>query len=203
MKKRRAAPIRITTPKKEPLMESIKQSTEPFNRVFIPTGPADHELEWFFTMAECDIGGRSAFVASLARVLDDEPGDTTMEERAEAAHAQRKILRWIHEVGDHDAGVLQVAYVAKPWPLTLREELGRLTGVVVRIASAEVGLPDDERALDALEQRTAMRLDEALARRLPILERFQRLASPLLRRAFVAYVRERGGKEKPVLAGVS
>jgi hypothetical protein len=184
-------------------MQPITDDSESFKRVFTPTGPADAELEWFFTQADSDIAGPSAFVANLARVLDDEPGDTTMEARAEAAHAQRKILRWMEEIGDHDAGVLKVAYVARPWPLTLREELGRLTGVVVRIASAEVGLPDDERALDALEQRTAVRLVDALAPRLPMLERFQRLASPLLRRAFVAYVRERGGKEKPVLAGVS
>ena len=107
---------------------------------FVPSGKADKELEWFFTMAESDMGDRSNFVASLARVLPDEPGNSTMEERAEAAHAQRSLLQWIQEVGDHDAGVLKVAYVARPWPLMLREELGRLTGVVVRLGAAEIGL---------------------------------------------------------------
>jgi hypothetical protein len=183
-------------------MQPITDDSESFKRIFIPTGPADAELEWFFTQADSDIVGPSAFVANLARVLD-EPGDTTMEERAEAAHAQRKILRWMQEIGDHDAGVLKVAYTARPWPLKLREKLGRLTGVVVRIAAAEVGLPDDDLALDALERRTAERLGEAPVERAGPMERLQRAASPLLRRAFVAYVRERGGRERPVLRGVS
>jgi hypothetical protein len=172
-------------------------------QIFVPRGNADKELEWFFTMAECDIAPRSAFVASLARVLPNESGDRTMEDRVEAAHAQRTLLRWIQEVGNHDAGVLKVAYEARPWPLMLREALGRLTGVVVRLAVAEVGLPDDDRELDTLEQRTAIRLNEALACGAESVERLKLKASPLLGKAFAAYVRERGGREKPVLRGVS
>ena len=73
----------------------------------------------------------------------------------------------------------------------------------MRIRSAEIGLPDDDRALDALEQRTANRLNEALANGAPLIERLQQQASPLLKRAFEAYVRERGGREAPVLRGIS
>jgi hypothetical protein len=170
---------------------------------FVPRGSADKELEWFFTMAECDMAPRSAFVASLERVLPNESGDSTMEDRAEAAHAQRTLLRWIQEVGDHGAGVLKVAYTARPWPLMLREELGRLTGVVVRLRAAEIGLPDDDRELDTLEQRTAIRLNEALACGDSNVDRLKLKASPLLQKAFIAYVRERGGRDKPVLRGVS
>jgi hypothetical protein len=170
---------------------------------FVPRGSADKELEWFFTMAECDTAPRSAFVASLERVLPNESGDSTMEDRVEATQAQRTLLRWIQEVGDHDAGVLKVAYMARPWPLMLREELGRLTGVVVRLRAAEIGLPDDDRELDTLEQRTAIRLNEALACGDSNVDRLKRKASPLLQKAFLAYVRERGGRDMPVLRGVA
>ena len=192
--------VAIPTPPKGDTMERTEAETE--SLIYIPTGPADTELEWFCTMAESAIRGPSAFVAQLASVLD-EPGNTTMEDRAEAVHAHRKMMEWFVEIGDHDAGVLKVAYMARPWPLRLREELGRLTGVVIRMAAAEVGLPDDDRALDALEQRTALRLDAALANGERIVEKRQRAASPIFRKAFVAYVRERGGASKPVLSGVS
>jgi hypothetical protein len=183
-------------------MEPTSREIESNADIYVPNGPADTELEWFFTISEGDIRGPSAFVSEMTRVLDD-PSSTTMEDRAEAAHAHRKMMKWFVEIGDHDAGVLKVAYMARPWPLQLREELGRLTGVVVRMAAAEVGLPDDDRALDALEQRTALRLDVALASGERIVDKRLRAASPVLRKAFVAYVRERGGATRPVLPGIS
>ncbi len=188
---------------------SLIELAEITPQLFVPRGSADKELEWFFTMAECDIAPRSTFDASLVRVIPNESGDASehiMEQRVEASHAQRTLLRWIQEVGNHDAGVLKVAYMARPWPLELREELGRLTGVVVRLGAAEVGLPDDDRELDTLEQRTATRLNDALACGAPLanhVERLRHKARPLLQRAFLAYVRERGGSSKPVVRGVS
>ncbi|MGO8998006.1 MAG: hypothetical protein ACLQVI_32190 [Polyangiaceae bacterium] len=170
---------------------------------FVPQGNADKELEWFFTMAECDIAPRPPFAASLVRVPPNESEDDTIADRVEAAHAQRTLLRWIQEVGNHDAGVLKVAYMARPWPLLLREELGRLTGVVVRLGAAEIGLPDDDQELDTLEQRTADRLNDALACGADSVDRLTAKARPLLEKAFLAYVRERGGSGKPVLRGVS
>ena len=47
-----------------------------------------------------------------------------MDERAEAAHAHRKMTKWFVEIGDWNAGVLKVAYTARPWPLKLREGAG-------------------------------------------------------------------------------
>jgi len=73
---------------------------------------------------------------------------------------------------------------------------------VVRLAAAEIGLPEDDRELDTLEQRTAIRLNEALACGSSTRVRLSHRASPLLRKAFVAYVRERGGSQKPVLRGI-
>jgi hypothetical protein len=183
--------LRVLTPKPNLLPSRVP---------FTPSGNADKELEWFFTMAESDMGDRSNY---MAMVGEHDPQDD-IEARAESAHAQRAIVRWLWEVGDRDAGVLKAAYAARPWPLALREELGRVTGIVVRLASAEVGLPDEDAALDDLERRTADRLAETLARLgRSGLERHEAKARSLLGGAFASYVRERGGKEKPVLRGVS
>lgn len=175
---------------------------KPSSKLFKPSANADKELEWFFTLAESDMGSTSNFVESLAPASTAWRDDDTMDKRAEAAHAQRTLLKWVRELGDYDAGVLQAAYMARPWPLALREEFGRLTGVIVRLAAVDTGLPDDPKALDALERKTAIRLNDALERRGPIFERVLPKGSQLLTAAFEAYVRERGGKDKPVLRGV-
>ena len=166
---------------------------------FPPPGPADQELEWFFTMAESDMGARSNYAAVL-----DAADDLTMEDRAEAAHAQRQILKRLREVGDHDAGVLKAAYVARPWPLVLREGLGRVTGVLVRLACVDLGLPEDDAQLDALERRTADRLSVTLAQQGHArLAKFHPRALAFLERAFRSYVRERGGLRLPAIKGIS
>jgi hypothetical protein len=53
-----------------------------------------------------------------------------------------------------------------------------------------------------LEQRTAIRLNQALACGDSIVERLKEEASPLLKKAFVGYVRQRGGSDKPVTYGI-
>jgi hypothetical protein len=164
---------------------------------FRPNGPADIELDWFFNLAECDMGTGSNY----AILLGPQDGDSP-EDRAEACHAQRIIRRRLLNLGGCDAGVLQVAYAARPWSSELRKALGRATGVVVRLAAAEMGLPDDDKELDVLELRTAGWLAEALTRTGPgAVERLRPQALALLKRAFRAYVQERGGKEKPALRG--
>jgi hypothetical protein len=166
---------------------------------FIPTGPADIELEWFFTMAESDMGSRSNFGASVGDPPQDSP-----ESCAEAARAARIIEGRLQRIGELHAGVLTAAYRARPWPLRLREALRRVTGVVVRIGSAEQGLPDDLGERDALDLRTATWLADALAR--GDRQGFSGLelrARVLLRAAVVAYQQVRGGGERPVLPGVS
>ncbi len=175
---------------------------KPSTKLFRPYGNADTELEWFFTMADSAVGSPSNFVESLLPVPASWKDDDTMETRVEAAHAQRTLLKWVQEVGDFDAGVLQAAYTARPWPLLLREEFGRLTGVIVRLATVDTGLPEDPKALDAVERRTAIRLNDALPRRGAVFDRVVPKGSQLLQAAFAAYVRERGGKERPVLQGV-
>ncbi len=169
--------------------------------IFVPTGNADQELEWFFTMAESDMGDRSNFASSMIHLTPAQQEDL-MDMRAEAAHAQRTLLEWIRELDDFDAGVLQAAYVARPGPLALREELGRLTGVVVRLAAAEVGLPENRDELEALELRMAERLNAALVLDPGTVRRLQQRASAMLQQAFNAFVRERGGPDAPLVRGI-
>ena len=202
------SPTRRFTPRpndhaerKENVMPTQVTESQDTDR-FIPYGPANTELEWFFTQSDSDMGDHSNFAASIARVDLDTQVDT-IDKRVEAAHAQRTILKWLRELDDFDAGVLQAAYVARPWPLTLREELGRLTGVVVRLAVVDIGLPEDDDDRRAAEERTANQLDEALASGEQIVSKLLLEATSILRRAYTAYVRERGGMDKAVLKGVS
>jgi hypothetical protein len=164
-----------------------------------PTGPADIELEWFFTMAECDMGARSNYPETVGQPARDSP-----ETRAQAARAHRTIRDWLAEIGDGHAGVLYAAYAARPWLLPLREAFGRLTGVVVRLRSADDVLPDDESGRNSLDLRAAERLTVAIARKeRDVLRPLELRASSLLRRAFSAYEQVRGGRGRPVLRGVS
>jgi hypothetical protein len=171
---------------------------------FEPGGPADTELEWFFTMAESDMGNRSNFMAMLSHISPNLRDDDTVETRAEAAHASRVIRNRLRVIGDPGAGILEAAYAAKAWPVPLLEALGRITGVVVRLACATTDLPDDDAELNVLELRTSNRLAEALGG--PGRDQLAELcarASVLLRTAWRAYVQVRGGIQVPVLRAVS
>jgi len=56
-----------------------------------PSAVEDRELEWFFNMADCDLGLRSNFEASLAAV--HAPGVYPRpEDCVKAAHGYRRIL---------------------------------------------------------------------------------------------------------------
>jgi hypothetical protein len=168
--------------------------------LYRPTGAPDIELEWFFTMADSAMGCRSNYAALLlGDVRDDSP-----EACAEAARARRKILGHLTYIGDPKAGVLSAAYEPKPWPLALREALGRLTGVVVRLDSAAGGrLPDDTFGRAAFDLRSAARLTAILAGgERALLVPLVSCARSLLRDAVVAYERARGGHERPVVRGI-
>jgi hypothetical protein len=161
-----------------------------------PARIAEAELEWFFTMAESDMGLRSNYMEMLVLLRHREPVGDALERHVEAVAAHRTVLRRLSGTrggAPCHAGILQAAFAARPWALGLREHLGRATGVAVRLATAEVGLPDDDRKLDALERRTADRLADALQRRGPReLEPLRRRAQALYAAAFAAYERVRG-----------
>jgi hypothetical protein len=119
-----------------------------------PKVSLDDELDWFFNRAECDMGNQSNYLAMLGRYG---PGSAmpSPEDAAEAAHRARRIRGWLRAMASSDAGVLQCAYELRDWPVVLWDALGRLTGVVVRLACALDVLPEDRRALQLLEMARA------------------------------------------------
>jgi hypothetical protein len=94
-------------------------------------------------------------------------------------------------MGDPHAGVLQAAYAARPWPLPLLLALGRHTGIVVRLATAEIGLLDDSH-LARVEEDVARRLLETLYKEEAGLAPLREGAATYFDDAYDAYRRKRG-----------
>ena len=94
----------------------------------------DEDLDWFFNRSEGDMGVSSNY--ELALGVASTSYRRTPEDAAEAAHRHRRIRTWLKAIADSDAGVLQAAYELREWPVPLFDELGRLTGVVVKLACA-------------------------------------------------------------------
>jgi hypothetical protein len=116
----------------------------------------DEELRWFFSVHD---GTRwSPFFEELEARRHPELPENDVHE----ARVYRQILERLLGLSDHDVGVLKAAYAARPWPPRLREELGRLTGVVVRLASAADEWSSEKSEQDVLEVCVARRLDLAL-----------------------------------------
>jgi hypothetical protein len=149
------------------------------------------ELEWVFTMAEGEMGDCSNYESTVRADCTV----ATAEDRIEAARKHSKILACLRTMTSSDAGVLQAAYEPGGWPLRLREELGTVTGIVVRLACGEIGLPDDRHAQKAMERRIAKQLDDACQTHgfAPI-QRLRVRAQELLNKAHHAYA-EIQGKE--------
>jgi hypothetical protein len=88
--------------------------------------------------------------------------------------------------------VLQAAYGPRAWPPALRGELGRFTGIVVRLASA-MEWPGETWEQDLLEMRVAARLDVALATGgREVFAVFRTAAAGLLNQALAVYIAARG-----------
>jgi hypothetical protein len=160
------------------------------------TRPAfDVELEWWFNRAESDMGVQSTFEQSIVprRQRRDDP---IPEAATHAATAYRQIRGWLLAIPDRDAGVLQAAYESRPWPPRLYDDLGRLTGVVVRLACALDAWPEDRRMQQALEQARAELLAHDFARYRGLafgpVVRLRRRAEKRFVRAHHAYALVRG-----------
>ena len=156
----------------------------------------DEELDWFFNRAECDMGLSSNYQQAL-RARSAAPLRTP-EDAAEAAHRQRRIRGWLEVMDDADAGVLQAAYELRPWPVALFDELGRLTGIVVKLACALDLAHADPRTARLVEMARAEWLvaSSAPLRQDVSLARLRRQAEVRFVRAHQAYglVRGRGGR---------
>jgi hypothetical protein len=158
-----------------------------------PTPTVDAELEWLFHRLESGGGIPSNFHAGLNPRLPDVDA-VTPEEAAEAARAQRTILGWLRAIPDAEAGVLQAAYEPRVWPARLADELGRITGVVVRLACALDPWPHDRDAQRFVERARAEWLAShaTTARKDATLVRLRREAEMRFAKAHHAYSVVRG-----------
>lgn len=154
---------------------------------------SDLELEWFFNAVECDMGLRSNWYLALG---PDCPTavEGTPEDFVEAAHVERLIRGWLRALPDPEAGVLQAAYETRLWPRRLRDDLGTLTGVVVRLTCALDPWPDDPQSRSLVEMTRAGWLDSECEQygAASVLAELRRAAEVRFGRAIRAYESIRG-----------
>jgi hypothetical protein len=157
---------------------------------------ADAELEWFFNLADSDMGDVSNF-GRLLPPVDEEGERRTMEDHAEAAHAYRVIRGWLRAIPDSDAGVLQTAYEPRCWPRAVRNELGLLSGIAVRLMVTPDEWPEDRRSQHAMDSENARELADMCVNRGPkeekTLQRLRFEAQGRFARSVAAYEKVRGG----------
>jgi hypothetical protein len=179
------------------------QPTEPVVRLV--TSPSEEdlgkELTWYFAEAETAYGLQSNYDAYVERALSGRVGmrvksaDTSVDERMGAAVAAGTIRRYLRAMPNREAGILACAFGARDWPLELEEELGPLTGIVVRLAVAGRRKRLPEGNLERHEAEMATSLRKALLKEGPLtLDRLRGQAAGLLACALRAYavVREPG-----------
>jgi hypothetical protein len=153
------------------------------------------ELEWFFTQAESDIGLHSNFGPLMDRAQSGSSGgsDHSVESQMEAAHAEGIIRRHLHAMPSHHAGVLLAAFEPRRWPAKLGKELGRLTGIAVRLTMASVGLAKDIENRREREEATARWLNQAVVREGALaLTVVRSQAQSLFATALRSYAKQRG-----------
>jgi hypothetical protein len=163
-----------------------------------PSRVADQELEWFFNSAEGDMGLRSNFLASLGR-RGPGGGALSPEDAVDAAHRYRKVRGWLGALEGPHAEVLRSAYELRDWPVVLWDALGRLTGVVVRLACAGDVVPVERRAQEILEmdRATWLALECLRPETDPSFTRLRAEAQARFARAGFAYAEVRGGTPIP------
>jgi hypothetical protein len=86
----------------------------------------------------------------------------TLEEHAAGERKHRVILSHLKSLSDVDAGVLQCAYAPRPWPALLAKELGRLTGIVVRLSCDRATWPAERGQQLARDAENAEKLHAML-----------------------------------------
>jgi hypothetical protein len=128
-----------------------------------PSAEVDEELVWFFCAEDGDFAPQSNFGRMLSPVSEDGTWRTP-EDHFAAVRRHRALRGCLRSMPDRDAGVLQCAYLPRPWPVRLRKELGRLTGIVVRLACDRATWPEERGQQLALDAENAERLDGMLRR---------------------------------------
>ncbi len=135
------------------------------------------ELTWYFAEAECASGVSSKFESNNGWALWGRtgarawPAEVGADDRMDAACAAGTIERRLRSMADREAGVLLCAFSPRDWPIELEEELGALTGIVVRLAVVgRRGLPQGKLARHEAEVATwltralALKDDDTVAR---------------------------------------
>jgi hypothetical protein len=125
-----------------------------------PSPAIDEELQWFFHIEDGDTSS-----SNYGRMLSPwtEDGEwRTIAQHAAAARKHRVILSHLRSVPDVGAGVLQCAYAPRPWPVRLAKELGRLTGIVVRLSCERATWPEERARQLALDAENAEKLHAML-----------------------------------------
>jgi hypothetical protein len=172
---------------------NVPQNPAPFAVHRLHARPVpDRELEWFFNAADGDMGDRSNFCRAMG-VRDPEKG--TLEDCAEAVYAHRLIRGWLKSIPDREAGILQCAYETRPWPQRLKDDLGKLTGIVVRLTCAG-NWPEDRPSQELVEMTRARWLNSQYGRdRSEVsMVKLRREAEVLFARAMHVYERARGSR---------
>ena len=158
------------------------------------------EVEWYFQLAETEMGAPSNFGRVLASVGPDGHWRTP-EDQAEAVTAYRRIRTWLYAMPNSEAGVLQAAYEPKPWPAALRERFGDLTGIAVRLTCPLKDWPEDRRLQELMDKARARALDGRCRcpdKEWEFLERLEDRARARFETALAAYLRVRRAA-RPVL----
>jgi len=163
-----------------------------------PSPAIDEELRWFFHIEDGDPSS-SHYGRMLPSVTED--GEwRTLEEHAAAERRHRIILAHVKSLSDSDAGVLQCAYAPRPWPVSLAKELGRLTGVVVRLSCDATTWPEERGRQLAVDAENAEGLHALLRKggdvNLRILRDLRREAEARFARALGQYVAARAARSR-------
>jgi hypothetical protein len=162
-----------------------------------PSQAVDEELVWFFTAEDGDFASVSNFGRMLPSVAED--GEwRTPEDHMRAAQRHHVIRARLKSIPDRDAGVLQCAYAPRPWPVRLRKELGRLTGIVVRLSCDRKTWPGERAGQLALDEQNAERLHAMVRAGEPesrrVVQGLRRDAEVRFARALGAYTLARRGR---------
>ena len=126
-----------------------------------PSPEIDEELQWFFHAEDGDFASVSNFGRMLSPVTEGGAWRTP-EDHMHAARRHRIIRAHLKSIPDSDAGVLQCAYAPRPWPIGLVKELGRLTGIVVRLACDRETWPEPRGEQLAVDAQNAESLDDLI-----------------------------------------
>jgi hypothetical protein len=164
-----------------------------------PDRVAEKELDWFFNCAESAMGLRSNFwplrMMALTGVVGTvaDPADIDMEDRVEAAHAERIIRERLRRMPERAAGILYAAYEPKRWPSTLYDKLGWLTGIVVRLAMGQASVASDVENRAQYEHTTAGWLNQLVEREGELsIQPLRNQAQSIYAMALRTYMRVRG-----------